>query len=134
MIRAIGVVAAFWVWVGAAMAQDSNAIEGVIESQLEAFNAREVDDAWQYASPMIQRLFGNPRNFGAMVEQGYPMVWTNSVTQFLDLRDVGGVILQRVLIRDASGVPHILEYAMVETAQGWRIDGVAVLPAPDVGA
>jgi len=32
------------------------------------------------------------------------------------------------------GVVHILEYAMIQTADGWRIAGVQLLPAPDVGA
>ena len=119
---------------GSVLSQAATSIEDVIGSQLEAFNQRNVDDAWQYASPMIQRLFGNSRNFGAMVQNGYPMVWTNSVTEFLDRRDMGARQIQRVLISDAEGVPHVLEYSMIETADGWRIDGVAILPAPEVGA
>jgi hypothetical protein len=117
----------------AAFAQDQD-IETVIGEQLQAFNERDVQDAWQYASPMIQGLFGTPDNFGNMVRNGYPMVWTNREVEFLDLGDVNGVLTQRVLIRDLDGVAYILEYAMVETAEGWRINGVQVLPAPDVAA
>lgn len=117
----------------AAVAQDQS-VEDVIGDQLQAFNDRDVQDAWQYASPMIQGMFQTPENFGNMVRNGYPMVWTNREVEFLDLGEVNGVLTQRVLIRDGEGVAYILEYAMIETPDGWRINGVQVLPAPDVAA
>ena len=113
-------------------AQDSP-IETVIEGQREAFNDRDVAEAWTYASPMIRGMFGNPRNFGMMVERGYPMVWTNRDAAFLDRREENGAVYQRLSLRDAAGGTHLLEYKMIETAQGWRIDGVWLLPAPDLG-
>jgi len=116
-----------------ARAQDAQAIEGVIASQLEAFNAREVEEAWTFASPMIQGMFGNPANFGMMVMQGYPMVWTNTGAEFLELRDEGGRLWQKILLRDATGGRHVLDYAMIETAEGWKINGVVLVPQPDVG-
>lgn len=119
---------------GAALAQDNAAIEDVIGSQLQAFNDRDVDEAWQYASPMIKGMFGTPQNFGMMVERGYPMVWTNSDARFMDLREINGRLYQRVMIRDANGALHVLEYQMIEAENGWQINGVSILPAPDVGA
>lgn len=132
MRRIMGALAAIWM-AGTAWA-DNTAIEGVIGSQLDAFNAREVDTAWGFASPTIQRLFGSSGNFGMMVERGYPMVWDNADVRFLELDDFGGFQVQKVMIRDAQGALHVLAYKMIETAQGWRIDGVSILPAPDVGA
>jgi len=119
---------------GPAMAQDSQAIEGVIGSQLDAFNARDVETAFIYASPMIKGMFGTPQNFGLMVEQGYPMVWTNADVRFLELREIAGQLWQKVLLRDAAGGLHVVDYQMIETADGWQINGVSILPAPDVGA
>jgi hypothetical protein len=133
MKRMIGIVLAFWMLAGGAAAQDKDAIADVIASQLQAFNDRDVDEAFTYASPMIKGMFGTPQNFGTMVENGYPMVWTNSDVEFLDLRDINGRLFQRVQIRDAGGARHILEYQMIETAEGWQINGVSILPAPDVG-
>jgi len=129
-----GLIFALVAVAGTAQAQDSQAIEGVIGGQLQAFNDKDVAAAWEFASPTIKRLFGSSDNFGAMVQQGYPMVWDNNDAQFLSLEDRAGVAVQRVLIRDGSGLPHILEYMMIETADGWRIAGVSLLPAPDVGA
>lgn len=120
---------------GASAQTDTRApeIEAVIGQQLQAFNDRDVEAAWQFASPMIQGMFGTPQNFGTMVEQGYPMVWTNSEARFLDLREIGGRLWQKVMIRDAAGGLHVLDYQMIPTADGWQINGVQILPAPDVG-
>ncbi len=134
MRRIFAFVLGAWMSATAAWAQDPDAIADVIGNQLEAFNDRDVDAAWQYASPNIKRLFGNPGNFGMMVQQGYPMVWDNADVRFLELRDVAGNLWQKVMVRDAQGGLHILDYQMIETADGWQINGVQLLPAPDIGA
>lgn len=118
---------------GMVRAQDRGAIEDVIGRQLDAFNQRDVEMAWTYASPMIQGMFGNSANFGMMVQRGYPMVWTNSDVRYLELREIGGRLWQKVMVRDENGGLHILDYQMIETENGWQINGVSILPAPDVG-
>ena len=133
MGRFFGIIFGFLITVTPVVAQDAGAIEDVIASQLDAFNDRDIETAWSFASPMIQGLFGNPQNFGTMVEQGYPMVWTNADVQFLELREIAGQFYQEVMVRDANGQRHVMEYAMVETATGWLINGVSELPLPDVG-
>lgn len=133
-MRILVFVLGLWFAATSVVAQDNSAIEDVIGSQLNAFNDRDVDEAWQYASPNIKRLFGSPGNFGMMVQQGYPMVWDNADVRFLELRDVAGNLWQKVMVRDAQGGLHVLDYQMIETAQGWQINGVQLLPAPDVGA
>ena len=117
-----------------ALSQDAAGIEAVIRDQLSDFNARDVEGAWEHASPMIQGMFGTPRVFGSMVETGYPMVWTNERAEFLDLEERDGAWHQRVLVRDAEGRGWICDYAMVETEDGWRINGVQILPAPELSA
>jgi hypothetical protein len=134
IMRIFGFILGFWLLATSVFAQDNSAIEDVIGGQLEAFNARDIEEAWTYASPNIKRLFGSSVNFGNMVQQGYPMVWDNDEVRFLDLRDVRGNLWQKVMVRDAQGGLHILDYQMVETADGWQINGVQLLPAPDVGA
>lgn len=109
-------------------------IEATIGSQFDAFLARDVGEAWTYASPNIQRLFGNADNFGRMVQQGYPMVWSPAEVNFIDLQSLGGIIVQRVEVIDAQGTAHYLGYQMVETPEGWRINGVQFLRAPQFGA
>ena len=115
-------------------ADDRSAIAAVIADQLSDFNARDVPGAWEHASPMIQGLFGSPESFGRMVENGYPMVWDNAEARFLDLREEAGALHQRVLVEDAEGRGWMLDYEMIELPEGWRINGVMVLPAPDLAA
>lgn len=118
---------------GPVAAQDA-AIRQTIESQLDAFRAHDTTRAFSYASPMIKGIFGTPDNFGAMVEQGYPMVWQPGPAQMLELRNVAGNLWQRVMITDGAGQSYLLDYMMVETAEGWQINAVQLLPQQGVGA
>ena len=132
MIRILSVIALL-AFAAPGAAQDTDAIEETIAAQLEAFNDRDVMAAWGHASPMIQGMFGTPGNFGMMVEQGYPMVWTTEAPEFIGLRDQGGRTIQTVRLRDADGRSHVLDYEMVEMQGRWRINGVWIVPSPDVG-
>ncbi len=111
-----------------AAAQDGpeGAIREVIQSQIEAFLA---DD---FAT--IRQMFGSPDNFGRMVREGYPMVWRPASVAFGDLREIGGRLWQQVIVTDAAGSVHVLDYQMVPAGEGWQINGVHILRAPDVGA
>jgi hypothetical protein len=129
---------AFWVgWSGSLFAADvlpaEPAIEGTIQGQIEAFQADDFEGAFSFASRNIQTIFQSPDVFGSMVKNGYPMVWRPGELRFLELRDISGNLWQKVLIRDADGVVHLLDYQMVQTPEGWRINGVQLLRAPDVG-
>ena len=117
---------------GGAWGQDGP-IEGVIQSQVDAFLAGDVEAAFGHASPGIKRLFGSPERFGRMVEQGYPMVWRPAEVRYLERRDLGQGVVQRVMMSDAAGVPWVLEYQMIEGPDGWVIDGVRILSPPETG-
>ena len=108
-------------------------IQQPIHSQLEALQADDFATAFSFASPTIQGLFGTAENFGAMVQNGYPMVYRPADIQMLELREIAGNLYQRVLVTDAHGRGFMLEYQMIETTEGWRIDGVDLLPQPEVG-
>lgn len=113
---------------------DAAEIEAIIGAQLEAFKADDFAQAFSYASPMIQSMFGSSDRFGVMVRNGYPMVWRPAEVQFLGLEDRGGSLYQTVRIRDAQGGTHLLEYQMIRNASGWRINGVQLLRDTSVGA
>ncbi|MEL6645153.1 MAG: DUF4864 domain-containing protein [Pseudomonadota bacterium] len=134
-MRAILLSLIFVFGVSAAVAQDRNtAIEGVIQSQIDAFLQDDFATAFTYASPSIKRFFGTPDNFGTMVRQGYPMVWRPSSVEYLDLKQQGPFQYQKVLVTDQDGVPHLLEYQMIEAGGAWQINGVRFLQAPPLGA
>ena len=113
---------------------DEAGIQSVISSQIEAFQVDDFDTAFTFASPTIKRLFGSSDRFGAMVQRGYPMVWRPAKVEYLGLDTIQGLLVQQVLITDQSGTLHTLAYQMVETPEGWQINGVQILRAPQVGA
>jgi len=126
-------IAALILAAGAAQA-DEGAIQGVIGGQIEAFKVDDFDTAFTFAAPNIQGMFGTADRFGMMVRQGYPMVWQPGSVEYLGTDDRGASWTQEVLITDGFGRLHKLRYTMVETADGWKIAGVQILQAPEVGA
>jgi hypothetical protein len=127
------VVAGVVLWAGVAMAQETE-IRGVIERQITAFQADDFAAAFTHASPGIKGMFGSAERFGAMVRQGYPMVHRPDEVRYLGLRTESGRQVQRVMIRDAQGRVHFLDYEMIETEGGWQINGVRLLPPQGAGA
>ncbi|WP_299152281.1 DUF4864 domain-containing protein [uncultured Tateyamaria sp.] len=118
---------------GIAVAQGTE-IEAVIGSQIEAFEADDFAGAFAFASPSIQGIFRTPENFGRMVTQGYPMVWRPAEVTYLGLRQEDGAYWQTVRIVDGDGAVHLLDYRMLETRDGWKINGVQLLEAAGVSA
>ncbi|MBA3912112.1 MAG: DUF4864 domain-containing protein [Rhodobacter sp.] len=108
-------------------------IRQTIQSQLEAFQADDFATAFTFASPNIKGIFGTAENFGAMVKNGYPMVYRPADVEMGELREVAGNLWQRVRIVDQAGRAHLLDYMMIETPEGWQINAVQLLPAPDIG-
>jgi Domain of unknown function (DUF4864) len=118
-------------WVKPAKADDA-AIRQVIAAQIEAFKENDFGRAFTYASPTIRNAFRTPENFGAMVRQGYPMVWRPTDVRYLDARMVAGKLWQKVLVTDAKGARYLMDYRMIEVEGAWLIDAVQMLELPEV--
>ena len=117
---------------GSAPAQETE-IQSVIRQQMDALGVDDFATAFGFASPSIRGMFGTPDRFGQMVRDGYPMVWRPDAVTFGELRDVGGRLWQRVIVRDGQGRFHALDYQMIPAEGGWQINGVQILPAPGAG-
>ena len=109
------------------------AIENTIQSQIEAFLLDDFNTAFTFASPGIQGFFGSAQRFGQMVREGYPMVHRPAQVEYRELARINGALWQKVVVTDAEGRTHSLAYQMVEGADGWRINGVTLIPEPSVG-
>lgn len=109
------------------------AIQSVIESQLAAFQANDLDRAFTFAAPTIQKMFGDPQNFGRMVQSGYPMVWRPARHEMLQLVQTTSGPVQVVLFEDAAGMLHEAGYLMKMVNGIWRIAGVHIRKRPGVG-
>lgn len=110
---------------------DDAAMRSVISSQIDAFRSGDLGRAFGFASTTIKERFGSPESFGVMVREGYPMVWSPAEVTFLDSEVISGRLWQRVLMRDAQGRLHLVEYQMIDTPDGWKINAVSVQQAPE---
>lgn len=109
---------------------DRASIRGVISNQIEAFRRNDATAAFGYATPNIQRVFGNAENFVALVETAYPPVWRPRDVQFGAIEDRDGRIVQKVELIGPDGAPVLALYSMERGSDGvWRIDGCALLPS-----
>jgi hypothetical protein len=126
--------------IGAALAQaqqapdaaDRTAIREVIARQLAAFLRDDGAEAFSYASPEIQRLFGGPEAFMAMVRDGYRPVYRPREYEFRPLDLVAGRLVQPVLVVGPDGVPVLALYFMERQPGGeWRIGGCTLTTVDD---
>lgn len=118
---------------GSAQADDA-AIRDVIASQVDAFQRDDFEEAFTYASPMIQGVFGSPARFGQMVQQGYPMIYRPTGLSFGGLQERGGRTFQNVFFQDARGRGHVAEYEMIEQGGTWLINGVRLVDGGGLAA
>lgn len=123
-MRALRLLALFALLAMPAAGGAREEFRAVIQSQLDAFAADDLPQAFSYASPAIREIFRTPENFGQMVATGYPMIWRPRVFEFLDTWSSEGRQFQRVSVRGADGVTHQFDYEMIEIDGAWRINGV----------
>ena len=109
-------------------------IVSTINGQMTAFLEDDFDKAFTFASPNIKTIFKSSKNFGKMLKKGYPMVWRNNSVKFMEVRLEGDYVIQTVFVRDFKGNPFLLEYAMVNFSDGWKIAGVHLVTTPAIGA
>lgn len=113
---------------------DDSAIRDVIAGQLDAFQRDDFEDAFEYASPMIQQIFGTPAAFGDMVQRGYPMVYRPQAVRFGDVVLRDGIPHQQVTFADQNGRVFSAEYEMIELGDVWKINGVWMIDDAGLGA
>ena len=113
---------------------DGAAMQATISAQLEAFQHDDWAKAFTYASPTIQGMFVTPENFGAMVRNGYPMVWRPGAVKFLGAQPSPEGPRQVLLITDQSGRQWVADYLMRKVDGVWRIAGVTLRPQVEAGA
>lgn len=109
---------------------DPLAIRSVIEQQIQAFQKDDAPKAFSFASPEIQKQFGNAQNFMSMVKDAYPAVYRPRSVMFDKLSMVKGNQVQSVLLLAPNGTLMKAMYIMQKQASGsWRISGCYLVTA-----
>ncbi|WP_227545936.1 DUF4864 domain-containing protein [Marinobacter fonticola] len=104
------------------------AVQAVINAQLDAFAQRNDALAFSYASPAIQHGFSNAEAFGDMVRKKYPAVYGASTVRFREQVPHPGFVVQRVLLVGPKGLYWDAFYRMEQQDGAWRIGGVVLKP------
>lgn len=103
---------------------DRNAIQSIIQSQVDAFRRDDGEAAFGYASPMIREMFGTPDIFMDMVRRGYPMVYRPKLFDFAEIATRDGRPTQKARVVGPDGRHYNAFYPMTQLPDGtWRIDG-----------
>lgn len=108
------------------------AVVGVIRDQLAAFRSHDLDMAYAYAAPALQRQVPEA-DFMAIVQRGYRQIWDNRGAEYGIVRDDGGeaTVTVRVIGRDGSAQ---FDYVLAKVGTVWRISGVLRhRPQPEEG-
>jgi hypothetical protein len=114
---------------------DRQAIQHVITEQIETFRRDDGAGAFDYASPDIQSIFGNPSRFMAMVRHDYQPVYRPRSVAFGDVQVIDGNLVQEVAVIGPDGEPRLAEYAMERESDGtWKIAGCRLLDKPSPGS
>jgi hypothetical protein len=112
-------------------AADRSAIQGIIQSQVEAFRRDDGEAAFGFASPSIRGMFGSPEIFMDMVRQGYQPVYRPKIFDFREIMTLHGQVTQKVHVVGPDGKPVTAYYPMTRLPDGsWRING-CYLQAPE---
>ena len=111
-------------------AQDTLAIQTVIQGQLDAFRDNDEHRAWSYATPRIHAMFGTPANFMDMVVMTYTIVYRHDRAVFLDLKQIQDSYIQKVLFIAEDGAQVYGLYTMQKQKNGsWLIGGCVLVGA-----
>ena len=105
-------------------AGDAQAVRTLIEGQLAAFARDDAVQAFAFAAPAIQAMFGTAERFLAMVRESYPVVYRPASVSFLLPEWIDGKLIQRVQMSDTAGAPWLVVYEVErQIDRSWRIAG-----------
>lgn len=114
---------------------DRSEIQRVISDQIAAFRRDDGQAAFAFASPGIQRLFGDPDNFMAMVRGGYQPVYRPREFRFRDLVAIDGRLIQEVALVGPDGRRATALYDLERQPDGsWRIAGCQLVEPDDANS
>ena len=102
--------------------------QDIIESQIQAFQNKNAELAYSFASPMIKLRFNNPQEFMSMVKSYYEPVYNPKQYYFIDSKYFEGSIYHQLQIISQSNMSYLATYSLVKDENEWKISGCSVMP------
>ena len=102
--------------------------QDIIESQIQAFQNKNAELAYSFASPMIKLRFNNPQEFMSMVKSFYEPVYNPKQYYFINSKYFEGSIYHQLQIISQSNMSYLATYSLIRDENEWKISGCSVLP------
>jgi hypothetical protein len=102
--------------------------QDIIESQIQAFQNKNAELAYSFASPMIKLRFNNPQEFMSMVKSYYEPVYNPKQYYFIDSKYFEGSIYHQLQIISQSNISYLATYSLIKDENEWKISGCSVMP------
>ena len=102
--------------------------QDIIESQIQAFQNKNAELAYSFASPMIKLRFNNPQEFMSMVKSYYEPVYNPKQYYFIDSKYFEGSIYHQLQIISQSNMSYLATYSLIKDENEWKISGCSVMP------
>ena len=123
----------FFILSGLSKADDSiknelTMTQDIIESQIQAFQNKNAELAYSFASPMIKLRFNNPQEFMSMVKSFYEPVYNPKQYYFINSKYFEGSIYHQLQIISQSNMSYLATYSLIKDENEWKISGCSVMP------
>jgi|TARA_B100001564_G_scaffold314844_1_gene289221 hypothetical protein len=102
--------------------------QDIIESQIQAFQNKNAELAYSFASPMIKLRFNNPQEFMSMVKSFYEPVYNPKQYYFINSKYFEGSIYHQLQIISQSNMSYLATYSLIRDENEWKISGCSVMP------
>ena len=105
-------------------ADDVIAAQTIIRAQEQAIVRDDAANAYSYAAPVLQAIFGQPDIFMEMIRKNYAPVYRHKSFEFGEGRQSDGSIAQIVYITDPDGAEWEALYTLEKQQDGsFKISG-----------
>ena len=110
------------------MKKELTMTQDIIESQIQAFQNKNAELAYSFASPMIKLRFNNPQEFMTMVKSFYEPVYNPKQYYFINSKYFEGSIYHQLQIISQSNMSYLATYSLIKDENEWKISGCSVMP------
>ena len=110
------------------MKKELTMTQDIIESQIQAFQNKNAELAYSFASPMIKLRFNNPQEFMSMVKSFYEPVYNPKQYYFINSKYFEGSIYHQLQIISQSNMSYLATYSLIKDESEWKISGCSVMP------
>jgi hypothetical protein len=110
------------------MKKELTMTQDIIESQIQAFQNKNAELAYSFASPMIKLRFNNPQEFMSMVKSFYEPVYNPKQYYFINSKYFEGSIYHQLQIISQSNMSYLATYSLIRDENEWKISGCSVKP------